>query len=164
MNVPPNPSDSRSLLTELASWLRQHAEKYGRLAELDRCCKEDLERIAADAGVSGSELRILAGKSRDAADLLYRRMAVLDLDPDEVGRGEPGVLRDLQKLCSMCESRKRCVLDFARGGVNASWEDYCPNAMTLRALVAAQPEPSDLEAMIAYLNTVGTMPPKNPAQ
>jgi hypothetical protein len=163
MNVPPNPHQTGSLFVSLVSWLRQQAEKRVRLAELDRCCKEDLGRTAADAGVSGSELRILAGKSHDAADLLYRRMAILRLDPDELARGEAAVLRDLQRLCSMCESRKRCVLGLAKGGIDSTWEDYCPNAMTLRALVAEQPEPSDLEAMIAYLNTVGTLPSKNEA-
>ena len=55
-------------------------------------------------------------------------------------------------------------MGFVRGGIDSTWEDYCHNAMTLRALVAEQPVPSDLEAMIAYLNTVGALPPENEAQ
>jgi len=163
MSDPPNPHESRPLLADLVLWLRRYAERHTRLPELDRYGKEDLERIAADAGVSAPELRVLAGKSGDAADLLYRRMAILRLDAGELGRGELAVLRDLQRVCAMCESRRRCVLGLAKGPIDASWEDYCPNAMTLRALVAAQPEPSDLESMIAYLNTVGTLPPKDEA-
>jgi hypothetical protein len=164
MGVPPNPYQTKSLLSELASWLRRYADKHAQLAELDRCSKDDLQRIAADAGVSESELRALAGKRRDAAELLYRRMAILRLDPEDLAQAEPAVLRDLQRLCSMCDSRKRCVLDLAKGPVDANWEDYCPNAMTLCALVAAQPEPAELEAMIAYLNAVGTLPATSDAE
>ncbi len=66
------------------------------------------------------------------------------------------VLRDLEKTCSLCEDRQRCEADFAKGAVNSLWQEYCPNALTLRELVAATPEPSDLGALIEYLNTVGT--------
>jgi hypothetical protein len=145
----PNP------ITDLIYWLRGYAERHARQAELDGCCREDLQRIAADAGVSLSELRALAATNRDAADLLYRRMAILHLDAEALDREEPAVLRDLQRNCSLCDSRRRCVSDLAKGAGDSSWEDYCPNTSTLCALVAAQPQPSDLGGMIEYLNTVG---------
>jgi hypothetical protein len=151
-------------VADLITWLRGYADRRARLAELDGCCDQDLQRIAADVGVSQPAFGVLAGKSRDAADLLYRRMAILHLDADLLGLAEPGVLRDLQRNCSLCDSRGRCVSDLAKGAGDSGWEEYCPNTVTLLALVAARPEPSDLDGMIEYLNTVGAAPPERGAK
>jgi hypothetical protein len=57
--------------------------------------------------------------------------------------------------CAMCLDKKRCAGDFALGTLDSTWQDYCPNAHTLRALVAAAPESDEVEDLIIYLNTVG---------
>jgi hypothetical protein len=158
MNRLPNHDERKSLLADLAGWLRRSAQKYAQQAEIDKLTGEDLARIAGDIGVSIPELRTLAGKPPDAADLLYHRMRVLHLDPDETGRAEPAVLRDLQRLCSMCESRGRCEWDLSEQSADSNWQDYCPNSMTLRGLVAARPVPDGLESLIERLNVVGFSP------
>jgi hypothetical protein len=145
----PNP------IAGLIAWFRAYSDRRSRVAEIDNCCTADLQRIAADVRVSPSELRTLAAKDPDSANLLYRRMAILHLDPETLARDELGVLRDLQRNCSLCESRRRCVADLAKGARGSGWEDYCPNTMTLCALVAERPQPPDLNGMIEYLNTVG---------
>jgi hypothetical protein len=63
-------------------------------------------------------------------------MAALDLDPNEVGRIESAAFRDLQRVCSLCKSHRRCARDFARNALIAAWEGYCPNTDTLAALNA----------------------------
>ena len=69
-----------------------------------------------------------------AANLLLERMAVLDLDPAEVAQVGPQTFRDLQRVCSLCESKRRCTRDLAHDATAPRWEDYCPNAQTLMAL------------------------------
>ena len=54
--------------------------------------------MAHDVGVSAPELRALAGKWPDAAELLNRRLAVLALDPAEIRRTEPQVLGPAARL------------------------------------------------------------------
>ena len=124
---------SQSPLKSMLAWCRAWFE---RSSESDfGCCDEaEIERIASDIRMSVSELREVASKGPWAADLLLRRMAALDLDPKEVTRTEPAAMRDLQRVCTVCKSHKRCALDFARRAPQAAWERYCPNTGTLTAL------------------------------
>jgi hypothetical protein len=140
---------------KFAHWWRKISQ--ARLAELEGCGADEVERIARDIGVTAYELRLLAGKNPGAAHLLERRIEALHIDQAELRRAHPMVLRDLEKTCSLCEDHIRCEADFAKGTANSLWQEYCPNALTLCELVAATPEPSDLEALIEYLNTIGTL-------
>jgi hypothetical protein len=106
------------------------------LSELKCCGEDEVERIAKDVGVSPAEFRKLVSRSPDAADLLLRRMAALDLDRNEVSRTEHRTFQDLQRVCTLCDSRRRCARDLARDSANPGWQDYCPNASTLMALDA----------------------------
>lgn len=99
-------------------------------------CEGELERTAKDVGISVSEFRRLASLGPESADLLRRRMAALQLDRNEVSAVEPGTLQDLQRVCTMCESHRRCARDLARDAAIPAWKDYCPNAATLIALDA----------------------------
>jgi hypothetical protein len=102
-----------------------------------KCCGEDeVERIAKDIGMSPSELRRVANLGPHSADLLLRRMAALDLDRNEVSRTEPRTFQDLQRVCALCNSHRRCKRGLARDAADPAWQDYCPNAATLMALNA----------------------------
>jgi hypothetical protein len=68
-------------------------------------------------------------------------MAALHLDPEELAGSEPTLLRELQRLSTMCESRGQCARDldreFARDCADLAsqdWRDYCLNAATLNML------------------------------
>ncbi len=67
-------------------------------------------------------------------DLLSRRMLALQLDKGETVRIEPGIVRELQGLCALCESREQCELGLADDFADVAWHAYCPNAATLDAL------------------------------
>jgi hypothetical protein len=105
-----------------------------RLRELQCRDEREFQHIAEDVGVSPSELLRLAKSNADAADLLLGRMAALDLDRDEVLQTVPRTLQDLQRVCSLCTSRRRCARDLARRPIDPEWKNYCPNAGTLTAL------------------------------
>jgi hypothetical protein len=105
-------------------------------SEFELCGEEGMERMAHDAAVSVNELRQLSGHGPESADLLPQRMAALDLDPEEVRQVEPQVFRDLQRVCTMCKSHKRCIADLTHDVQNPVWKDYCPNVQTLTSLDA----------------------------
>jgi hypothetical protein len=105
-------------------------------SDLNCLAKDEVERVAADLGMTVSDLYALARRGPEAALLLERRMAALDLDRDEILQSEPGVFRDLQRVCTLCRSKKQCSRDMASNPDSAVWKDYCPNAGTLLALDA----------------------------
>ncbi len=117
---------------------RWHAWKERRdsLAALEGCGRGEVARIAHDLSLSSGELRALAAKGPDAADLLYRRMDEFGLDRASIARGEARTMWEMQKACSLCSSKGRCRHDFARGAEAAAWHPYCPNDDTLNALAA----------------------------
>lgn len=137
MSALPSEQTSWSPIEPILQWCRDWMRRDSA-SELKCCGEEEVGRIAQEVGVSPAELRRLASLGPDSADLLLRRMAELDLDRKEVFRTEPAVFRDLQRVCTMCESHGRCRRDFARDSANPAWKDYCPNAATLMAL-SAQP-------------------------
>jgi len=139
------------IIQSVLGWLHNLAPAE----DLDRLGKEEIDRIARDMGVNACELRTLARTPAGATVLLNRRLATLHLDSEHAGRIEPAVLRDLHVHCAMCAAKKRCAGDLASGVLDSTWQDYCPNAYTLRDLVATAPVPDTIEDLIIYLNTVG---------
>jgi hypothetical protein len=106
------------------------------MLDLDRCGSAEVERIARDLGVGGTDLSILAGKWPDAADLLYSRMNEVKLDRKEITQNDPQVMRDLQRVCTVCGSKWKCEHELAKNRADPAWQKYCPNATTLLALAA----------------------------
>ena len=128
----------RSLIAAVARWWHNWNGNRASSAELDNLGPDELKHIARDAGVDTQELRALAGKWPESADLLAQRMKVLHLDPEEIAHTQPGVSNDLKKLCSLCDAKRRCEYDLTRGAVNPIWRHYYPNATTLMALIAGR--------------------------
>jgi hypothetical protein len=105
-------------------------------ADLAACSADDVDRTARDIGLSGWELRQLARHWSDNAELLFRRMAALKLDPDEVAAADRATFQDLERLCTVCDCKGRCKRDLTNRPDDARWEDYCPNVATLKMLNA----------------------------
>jgi hypothetical protein len=119
--------------TAMTAWWRNWRAARERLDELDGCGGE-LARIARDVGVASAELRTIAAKRPDAADQLKLRLEALHIDTVRLRRDEPLVMRDLERVCTQCGSKRRCVRDWVRHPDDQAWRAYCPNAMTLDAL------------------------------
>ena len=74
----------------LARWWRECAARRSTVVALANCGPAETARIAHDVGVSGAaELRVLAGKWPNSADLLSRRMRQINLDAERIVRVEP---------------------------------------------------------------------------
>jgi hypothetical protein len=106
------------------------------MAYLGCCGPSEVERMACDVGISRQDICTLAGKWPGSADSLLQRMKEIKLDPAEIARIEPQVLRDLERVCTLCASKRKCQRDLARNPSDGTWREYCPNAMTLAALTA----------------------------
>jgi len=112
-------------------WFREWGRRRTRLAELASCGPAEVEHMARDLGMSRGELSVLAGKWPDSVDLLSRRLQQVRL-----GGVEPQVLRDLERVCTLCGSKRKCEYDLTIHPSNRAWTEYCPNAPTITALTA----------------------------
>jgi hypothetical protein len=140
---PTTHADERPCIVgRLGRWWRSWSHRRRSLAELECCGPAEIEHIARDLGVSRAELSVLAGKWPDAADLLSRRLEQVNLDRPELARVEPQVLHDLERVCTLCGSKRRCDHDLAIHPSHPAWTEYCPNAPTLSALIAERCERS----------------------
>ena len=127
-----------AVVRRITRWWRNWRDREARLTELRRIGPEEVERLAQDVGLVGSDLRILVGKWPDSTELLSRRLAVLKLDENELTRSQPEVLRDLRRVCTLCASKGRCEHDFAYRPSDPTWQAYCPNSQTIAALKAGR--------------------------
>ena len=123
-----------SILSALRRWWHGHVKNQSLLSELRNMKIED---VARDLGLSASDLSALVSHGAGGCNLLRRRMASLDLAPDELARSEPALVSDLESLCTLCKSRGRCAHDLARNSAVSAcgaWREYCPNVETLSML------------------------------
>jgi hypothetical protein len=136
----------KELFSRIARWGERPARPTPAHGELHCYSAEEVDRLARLLGVPSVELRVV--ETERNAELLNRRMAALGLDPNEFAGLEPALMRDMQGLCTQCESRTQCLDDFARHASDPTWEgwrQYCPNQSVLNMLNILQkcgrPEP-----------------------
>ena len=123
-----------SVSAAVGDWVRKRRQIRQFSQRLDQCDSHEIANIARDAGLSSNDLRRMAKLAPDAAKLLLQRMTMLHLDAEAVTRSEPATMRDMQRLCSMCASKRQCRFDLLLIPDDAKWRQYCPNADTLDAL------------------------------
>ena len=123
-----------SAIVAFRDWVRKRRMIRQYRHRLDGCDQNEIARIARDVGLSSNELREMAEHGPDAAKLMLERMAVLHLDAAALAKSEPSTMRDMQRLCSICASKKRCQLDLILIPNDPAWRHYCPNVGTLDAV------------------------------
>ena len=117
-----------TLLVRVRDWWRAQNE-------LDGINPGELDRVAADLGMSAGALKGLVARGPDAANLLYERMQALGISRADVDSAANGLMRDLQKTCACCNEKGVCEKDLAKHPDDPVWKSYCPNAVTLESLV-----------------------------
>jgi hypothetical protein len=119
-----------SVVDLFARWLERRRE----IAELCTCDAIGREKMATDLGVSPGELDQLVRRGPHAADELPKMMAAVGLDAKAIARAQPLVMRDLERVCALCEQKKQCDRDLAAGTAAQYYKEYCANAATLANL------------------------------
>ena len=119
-----------SLIAGFRDWTRNR--RFG--LRLDECDSYEVARMAREVGLTPRELARMAKLGPDAAKLLLDRLAAMHLDPEALSKSAQSTMRDLQRLCASCVSKKRCQHDLINDRYNPAWRQYCPNAGTLDAL------------------------------
>jgi len=121
-------------LSSVKNWVGDYLRRRAAAYELSD--EAEVERMAHDLGMSTWELRVLAAKGPQAAELLDTRMAELGLGQPDLEAVGPETTRDLQRSCALCKDHQRCREDLDTHDTSDAWTHYCPNALTLQAMVA----------------------------
>jgi hypothetical protein len=121
-------------IARLRNYWRRGLNARRDMAELAACPSGELHRIAADVGLTSTDLKRLVCSHPGPSELLPQRLEQLGLDPEYVRRGQPATYRDLARVCASCTDWRRCQKDLARGNVQAGMGHYCLNTHTIDAL------------------------------
>ena len=86
--MPTSPSGKKRwyLIDAISNWWSEWAKTRSAQQELNCCAEEEINRTARDLGMSTAEFHALVSRGPEAANLLLRRMAALDLDRNEVSK------------------------------------------------------------------------------
>lgn len=112
-----------------AAWLKRRRDR----AELNAMDANERERVAHDLGVSAKELDFLVSEAHDPVQL-PQMMAAIGIDEAALHRAQPGLLRDMERACSLCEAANLCRHEIASGTAGVSYVYFCPNAEDLKRL------------------------------
>ncbi|KYG22688.1 hypothetical protein SE92_22750 [Bradyrhizobium sp. AT1] len=120
----------QDLIDSFASWLK-HRRELNEMRQLDRA---DFDRIASDLRISPDDLEELVRHGKHSADELPVMLEQLGISADGLGRAQPLLLRDMERVCSLCAHKARCDRDLADGTAAENYHGYCANASTLESL------------------------------
>jgi hypothetical protein len=109
---------------------RKAVREYGGLDRQDRVA------LARDTGLPEDTLERSVTNGTGRPLKLPRLLDALGVNAAEVKREHPGVMRDLEATCSGCCEQSKCRRDLDAGRAAGSYEAYCPNAVTIDALLA----------------------------
>jgi hypothetical protein len=124
------------LIDTFADWLK-HRRELNEMRQLDRF---DFDRIASDLRVSPDDLDMLVRRGPHAADELPKLLRALGIDQADLARTQPLVLRDMERVCALCQQKRQCDRDLAAGTSAGHYEGYCLNAPAIDALGQAEPQ------------------------
>ncbi len=120
----------QDLIESFAGWLKYRRE----LSEIRQLDRTDFNRIASDLRVSPDDLEELARHGHHAADELPKMLAQLGISEEQLGRAQPLLLRDMERVCALCNHKPQCDRDLVSGTAAENYQGYCPNASTLETL------------------------------
>lgn len=127
----------QDLIESFAAWLKHHRE----LSEMRRLDRTDFDRIASDLRIAPDDLEELVRHGRHAADELPKMLNQLGISAERLAQAQPLLLRDMERVCSLCNQKGQCDRDLADGTAAENYHGYCANASTLESLDRADVAP-----------------------
>jgi len=119
-----------ALIDIFGDWLKHRRE----IREMCDCGSGEFAAIAHDLGVTPDDLDTFVRQGPHAADELPKLLKALGIDETAIARTQPLVLRDMERVCAVCQHKRQCDHDLAAGRSAQHYEEYCGNAATIDAL------------------------------
>jgi len=97
----------------------------------------ELERVARELNVTPADLEMLVRQGSQGANELPYTLTALGIDEAALWRAEPALLRDMERVCSLCTHKRRCHQELAAGTAATNYVEYCENSDTVDTLRSA---------------------------
>lgn len=131
MTVQEKPYPVVSLVIDtFGEWLK-HRRELKEMRDMDAA---NFGQIASELRLSSADLEALVRRGPHAADELPKMLKALGIDHADLVRSEPLVLRDMERVCALCNQKRQCDRDLAAGTSAEHYEEYCANAPTIDGL------------------------------
>jgi hypothetical protein len=117
------------IIDVFGDWLKRRRE-LNELLEYEVEFGE-LKRVARDLNVTTADLEGLVRQGSRSVNELARMLTALDIDETALRRAEPALLRDMERVCSLCTQKRRCHEELANGTAATNYVEYCENAETI---------------------------------
>ena len=127
----------QDLIESFSGWLK-HRRELSEIRQLDRTA---FNRIAEDLRVAPDDLEELVRHGAHAADELPKMLEQLGIDGERLDKTQPLLLRDMERVCSLCSQKAQCDRELANGTAAETYQGYCGNASTLETLDRAGATP-----------------------
>lgn len=122
----------QDLIDSFAGWLK-HRRELSELRQLDH---DNFARIANDLRIAPEDLEALIRHGAHSADEMPKMLAQLGISAEQLGRAQPLLFRDMERVCALCGHKGECNRDLASGKAAENYHAYCGNASTLDSLEA----------------------------
>jgi hypothetical protein len=112
-------------------WLKQRRA----MREIHDLGSSEFAHVAQDLRMTPADLDGLVRQGPHAAGQLPELLNVLGIDEAALSRTQPLMLRDMQRVCALCQQKARCNHDRDAGTLARHFQEYCPNAPTARSTI-----------------------------
>jgi hypothetical protein len=117
-------------IDKFVDWIKHRRE----LSEVRQMNRTDFDLIARDLRVSPDELDRLVASGAHGADEMPEMLKALGIEVADLARVDPLMVRDMQRVCSLCRDKAHCHGELAGGTAAQHYREFCPNAPTIDAL------------------------------
>ncbi len=117
-------------IDKFVDWIKHRRE----LSEVRQMNRTDFDLIARDLRVSPDELDRLVAAGAHSADEMPEMLKALGIEVADLARVDPLMVRDMQRVCSLCRDKVHCHGELAGGTAAQHYREFCPNAPTIDVL------------------------------
>jgi Family of unknown function (DUF6455) len=125
-------SSAASLFVKILDWIKTRATQDRELASLSHI---ERQLLAADIGITESELWAIMPAMSDHSELLDKMICARGLDPDLVRHIFVGATEDMEATCTRCHDVGVCRRELRAGTAARNSHAFCGNAEVIDELL-----------------------------
>lgn len=125
-----------SAVLTVQDWRRRRAV----VNEIAALAPGEGDKVLSECGLSRADFQTAMRHTFASSILLPDAMKAKGIDQTAFERQQPEWNRDMRRTCMLCTQRSHCSAQLASAEFNNTYQDFCPNNVSLDALAAHAPK------------------------